>query len=153
MNIYQIKEKLSASSYIVMGLVGTIAAMIIIPTYILTNVADRSNIETSNIIIDSIKFKITDIEYRSSRIDIWSNNHKYWIKGHETSNNYVMSKLKSGDEIEIKYGKSLVITSISLKKTSIYVEQDKIWLDITQFILMGAVFGFIAYWGAKTMRK
>ncbi len=153
MNIYQIKEKLSASSYIVMGLVGIIAAVIIIPTYISTNVADRSNIVTSNIVIDSIKYEVTSEEYRFSRLDIWDQDKsRYWIDGQDVVNKYILSNIKQGDSVIVKYGKSYVITYIEMDNKIVFEEQHKIWF-IIQTLLMGAVFGFIAYWGAKTMKK
>jgi hypothetical protein len=153
MNLNQLKTKLLASSYIVMGLVGTIAAIIIIPTYILTNVANRSNIETSSIVIDSISYIITNDEYRFSQYNIWnSEKSRYWIKGKDEINIHIKSQIKLGDTVVLKYGKNNVITSIVKDDIIIFEEQHQIWF-IIQILLMGAVFGFIAYWGAKTMKK
>jgi hypothetical protein len=154
MNLNQLETKLLASSYIVMGLVGTIAAVVMLILYISTNVNDRSHISSSNIVIDSIHYKITNIEYHFSDLEIWSNtNSRYWTNCRDEVNKYILSNIKQGDTVTLKYGKSNVITTIKKGGVVIFEEQNKIWYDIIQFILMGAVFGFIAYWGGRTMKK
>ncbi len=153
MNIYQIKEKLSASSYIVMGLVGTVVAVVMLILYISTNVNGISTIKTIDIVIDSIKYEKTMKESSLSDIDIWSGGKLYWTEGYDVDNIKIMSNIKQGELVTLKFGNSGEFTSITHNGTLIYELQDTMWSDVIQMILMGAVFGFIAYWGARTMRR
>lgn len=153
MTIYQFKNKLSASSYTLMGVVGVLLALIIIPTYILSNGNQLSDIKDKVIIIDSIMIQPCEQERLISHLDIWSDGERYWSLEERRINNKILSTTNKGDTLAIKYAKKNNLISIIHNGIHIYEYKDTFWLDITQFILMGAVFGFIAYWGAKTMRK